>query len=115
MNPFLEIPITATDSRVTSSDKLFKSPKVETVTKEVTLRARPGEIESYHSAPFDNGILIVMKSGKEHHSSWTFDQMDVALHEYNGMINAKESRGKFGNVVVNHSARKLQVEKAVKE
>ena len=100
MNPFLEIPIIISGNEVKQKGKgLFAKPEYLIERKEVTLRARPGEFESYH-AGIRGGTVIRMKSGGEYISTWSFDEMDTAITSYNDTINAKDNKGRFGNVVI---------------
>lgn len=112
MNPFLEIPIKQSTTKIVSSG-LLKPDKLVTEEKPSILRARPGEMESYE--PEGEGVLFIMKSGREHHSPWSFDQMDQALSSYNDTINNPKNKGKFGNVVINDAPKVDKVEVPNKE
>lgn len=104
MNPFLEVPVITEETKIETSG-FFRSPKIVTQEKQETLRLRPGEIETYQSD--GENVHLIMKSGKEHFVTWSFDMFDQALVSYNNTINSKENKGKFGNVAITQKPDKV--------
>lgn len=83
MQPFLLIPI-----------GIVNSMKAE---KQVTARIQPELIEYYYPG-FNDGTVIVMKSGNSFLTTFAHDQFDEVLISYQKMVKSKQ--GKFGNIEI---------------
>ena len=88
MNPFLELPTGINDKD-----------------EELTVRIKPGQIEFYEPCKDGNGTHIVMQSGSIVHTTFSYGEVDDALTSYAKCL--KENPGKFGNLAVTLTKRKL--------
>ena len=88
MNPFLELPTGINDKD-----------------EELTVRIKPGQIEYYEPSNSGIGTNIIMQSGRQIFTTFSYGEVDDALTSYVKCL--KENPGKFGNLAVTLTKRKL--------